>query len=610
MIVMTATTPTLTFRERLQWIVGHWRVYRGKIPLILLLTLANAVVLVAYPYLLKRIVDGVQASLTPGFLWGQVAVLFALGVLHFFIYAALQYVRATTNMRFEYGIRLRAFEHVLRMGPAFFAKFRTGDVVTRLNDDVGEKISWFLCSGVFRVIEAAVLILFGLGMMLLINPLLTLYTAAPLPVLVAIFVISGHRLHLRYEAVQKSISELNDSLESCFSGIRVIKAFGVEAHQQRIVEETIEQQRQAEIEAVRWQTIIDSLYGNIWQLAIVAVLLAGGTMVIQGQVSLGDLIAFDTYVLMLVFPMFDIGQFFVRGKLCAVSVDRVAEVESIQPEVVIPETPAPIARHILALPLEDDDARANEMEPMAVRLENVSYRYPTAETNAIQSVSFTAMPGKVTAIVGQVGSGKSTLLNLVPRLMDPTEGRVIVGSQDAKDWPADVLRKHLGYVPQEPHLLSGTIEDNIRFGREHIRQEDLDAAISIAQLQSEIASWPEGLRTVVGSRGVRLSGGQKQRVSLARALAGRPSVLLLDDCTASLDARTETALWEHLTRALPNCTTLLVTHRPSTLEQAHQILVLEQGRVVETGTFEELEHEGTIFHRLYVEWKLQAEGLG
>lgn len=607
---MTVNTPALPFRQRLRWILGHWAVYRGKVPLILFLTLANAVVLVAYPYLLKRIIDGVQGALTPGFLWRQVAVLFALGVLHFFIYAALQYIRATTNMRFEYGIRLRAFEHVLRMGPQFFSRFRTGDVVTRLNDDVGEKISWFLCSGVFRVIEAGVLILFGLGMMLLINPLLTLYTAAPLPVLVALFVISGHRLHLRYEVVQKSISELNDSLESCFSGIRVIKAFGVEEGQRRLVEETIEQQRQAEIQAVRWQTIMDSLYGNIWQLAIVAVLLAGGMMVIRGEVTLGDLLAFDTYVLMLVFPMFDIGQFFVRGKLCAVSVDRVAEVESVEPEVIVSEMPAPIARHILSPPLKEEALEFEDMKTLGVRFENVSYRYPASETNAIERINFTAIPGKVTAIVGQVGAGKSTLMNLVPRLMDPTEGQVIVGTQNAKDWPADTLRRHLGYVPQEPHLLSGTLEENIRFGRKHISEDDLKNAIAIAQLETEIAAWPEGLQTIVGSRGVRLSGGQKQRVSLARALAGRPSVLLLDDCTASLDAGTESALWEQLTKALPDCTTLLVTHRPSTLEEVDQILVLEHGRLVESGTFTELEHEGTTFHRLYVEWKLQEESLG
>ena len=351
---MTTSAQTLTFRERVRWILEHWAVYRGEVPLLLGLTVANALVLVAYPFLLKRIIDGIQESLTPGFLWGQVALLLGVGILHFFIYAVMQYRRALLNMRFEFGVRLRAFEYLLRLGPLFFSRFRTGDVVTRLNDDVTEKISWFLCSGVFRVLEAAVLIVFGIAMMLYINPTLTLYTATPLPILVALFVVTGHQLHQRYEAVQQSISELNDSLESCFSGIRVVKAFGVEENQQRLVEHTIEEQRRAEIKAVLWQTIIDSLYGNIWQLAIVAVLLAGGMMVIAGEVTLGDLIAFDTYVLMLVWPMFDIGQFFVRGKLCAVSIDRVAEVERFPPEVCISETPEPIARHIAsALPDEE-----------------------------------------------------------------------------------------------------------------------------------------------------------------------------------------------------------------------------------------------------------------
>ncbi len=605
---MSTPAPSLSWRDRVRWILGHWSVYRGEVPLLLFLTLANAVVLVAYPFLLKRIIDGIEESLTPIFIWQQVGLLFTLGVVHFFIYATMQYRRAILNIRFEFGVRLRAFEHVLRLGPSFFSKFRTGDVVTRLNDDVSEKMSWFLCSGLFRVLEAAVLIVFGIAMMLYINPELTLYTAVPLPILVALFVVTGNQLHNRYDAVQKSISELNDSLESCFSGIRVIKAFGVEESQKRLVEQTIEQQRRAEIRAVRWQTIIDSMYGNIWQLAIVAVLLAGGMMVIRGEVTLGDLIAFDTYVLLLVWPMFDIGQFFVRGKLCAVSLDRVAEVENFPREVHIPESPAPTARHVDS-PIEEGEivSPAESPAPLAVRFENVGYLYPGSTRPAVQGVTFSALPGTRTAIAGEVGAGKSTLLNLIPRVMDPTEGAVFVAQRDTRDWPADELRRRVGLVPQEPHLLSGTLEENIRFGRKGISHEELQTAVRIAQLENEIAGWPDGLETVVGSRGVRLSGGQKQRVSLARALAGRPSVLLLDDATASLDAETETRLWQNLTRALPNCTILLVTHRPATLEQVDQILVLENGRLIETGPFTDLEHEGTQFHRLYVEWKLQEE---
>ncbi len=601
---MTSTAKPLTLRERVRWIFSHWAVYRGEVPLLLSLSLANAVVLVIYPYLLKRIIDGIQQELTPGFLWGQVGLLLGLGVLHFCIYVVMQYRRACLNIRFEFGVRLRAFESVLRLGPSFFSKFRTGDVVTRLNDDVSEKISWFLCSGVFRVIEALLLIVAVVIMMLLLNPMLTLYTATPLPILVGLFIVTGHQMHKRYEAVQKSISELNASLESCFSGIRVIKAFGVEDHQQRLVEETIEQQRRAETQAVRWQTIIDSLYGNIWQLAIVAVLLAGGMMVISGTVTLGDLMAFDTYVLLLVWPMFDIGQFFVKGKLCAVSVDRVAEVEEFPPEVSIPEVPLPVARHVFSDPPHEESAVPETSSPLALRFEQVSYRYPNREAAAVENITFTAKPGTLTAIAGEVGSGKSTLLNLIPRLMDPQTGSIIWGDENTREWPADSLRGQLGYVPQEPHLLSGSIEENIRFGRQGISEEDIRTALAIAQFEKEIASWPEGLETVVGSRGVRLSGGQKQRVSLARALAIRPALLLLDDCTASLDAETESTLWASLTEAFPNCTTLLVTHRPATFERVDQILVLDQGHLVETGTFAELEREGTVFHRLYVEWKL------
>ncbi len=612
------------FLHKARWIAGHWRPYRREIPLILVLTVANAAILIVYPLLLKRIIDGIEQSLSYAYLVHHVFILLGYGAAHFAVYASLQTLRARLNLRFEFGVRMRAFEHLLEAGAATFRRFRTGDLVTRLMDDVGEKLSWFMCSVILRLVEAALVIAFGVAAMLWIDPLLTLCAAGPLPVLVGLFVFTASRLHRRYEEVQQSISHLNDVLESCFSGVRVVKAFAAEPAQRRAVLEAIQRQRRAEIRAVRWQTVIDSLYGNVWQLAIISVLLVGGAMAIEGSVSLGDLVAFGAYVLMLVWPMFDVGQFLVRGKLSAVSIERLEAIEQCRPEVDEPGVASPAVRRPDAPPPADYPASKDRRRPMSVVFKGVGYRFPGAEHDALAGVSFAALPGTITAVVGEVGSGKSALLALAARLVDPASGRVLVyhgaapadGDGQVTALAADLrtrelvpVRQAIGYVPQEPLLLSGTVLENVRFGRAWIGEEDVEQALDLACLRDDLEDWPDGLHTRLGTRGTRLSGGQKHRVALARALADRPSILLLDDCTAALDAQTEEFLWQGLEEATPHTTTILVTHRPATLRRAGQILVLDRGTVRERGTFADLERPGTLLHRLYLQWTLEEEPL-
>lgn len=591
-------------RAQIDWLLGHWQPYRRDVPLLLFLTFANAAVLVAYPYLLKRIVDAVSDSVSMSVLLTAVFLLLLVGGLRFCIYTVLQTLRTKLNMQLEFTVRVRAFEHLLQKGPAFFSRFRTGDVVTRLMDDVNDKLSWFMCSGIFRVVEAGAIVVFGLAMMISISPELTLYAAGPLPILVALFMITASKLHERYEAVQSSISQLNDSLESCFSGIRVVKSFAAEPVQKLRVEDAIDKQKQAEIRAVRWQTVIDSLYGNVWQLAVVGVLLAGGSMAMQEEITLGDVIAFDAYVLLLVWPMFDIGQFLVRGRLSAVSIDRIAELEMAPLELIEGTPTAVVSRRPGAPDVDDFPSPASGGASQTIEFQDVSYRYPGADRDAVSGLSFTAQPGSITAIVGAIGAGKSTVLALVPRLLDPTHGRITVNGRPLDQLDLVAHRQRLGYVPQDPILLSGTIEENIRFGRDWVTEEQFFRAVEVAQLEADLAMMPDGIQTVVGSRGVRLSGGQKQRVAVARALAGEPSLLLLDDCTASLDTKTEQRLWERLFHVFPDCTILLVSHRPATLARARQIVLLEQGCMAEKGSFSQVHQPGTLFYDLYTRWEL------
>jgi ATP-binding cassette subfamily B protein len=379
-------------------------------------------------------------------------------------------------------------------------------------------------------------------------------------------------------------------MEACFSGIRVVKAYRREEAQRKGFHEVLDRRRRAEIDAVKVGTIIESMYGYIWQFGVIIVLLVGGKMVMDGTLSIGTLVAFDAYVFLLVFPMYDIGSFFVQGKRAGVSIRRLVEMESVRPEVEETTAPKAVPRALGAL-----------------RFENVSLSFSRGGARVLDGVSFEARPGELVALVGKVGSGKSSVVNLVPRLFDPTEGEIFVDGVSTRELRLEDLRSLIGYVPQEPLLFSDSIANNIRFHRDGITQEDILRASEVARLKGEVEQFPEGFDTRIGQRGATISGGQKQRVALARALAGKPKILILDDCTASLDAETEAALWKGLHEVFPHCTTLVISHRAATLERADLILVFDQGKIVERGTHSELVSKRGVYHTLYELGKLEEE---
>ncbi|MBD3168101.1 MAG: ATP-binding cassette domain-containing protein [candidate division Zixibacteria bacterium] len=568
-------------RELLSWLWRFWRKFPKPLALILTFSVVNGAIRAAYPYIMKYIFDGIEAGFDISTLYKYVGVLLGVGVFAYLIYLVLQGTRAYMNMRLEFRFRQYMFEYISKLSPSFFNRYSTGDLVTRLTDDITEKLAWFSCSGVFRTLEAFLMVAFGVVAMLTINAKLTLFAIGPLPLLVFIFIKTATILHKRFDAVQKAISRINDVMESCFSGIKVIKAYNRENAQKDVFSDAVEHRKKMELRSVYAHGVIHALWGHVWQLGVVIILLVGGKMVMDGTLTIGEFVAFDTYVLMLIYPMFDIGQFVVSGRRGAVSVDRLRELEKYQPEITQPEVPVPFGTNGLQ-----------------IEFENVSFSYD-GETRALDKISFTARPGEMIALVGTIGSGKSTVLNLVPRLFDPTGGTIKINGHDLKMISLEELRRVIGYVPQEPLLFSDTIENNVVFHRDWVKRGTVEESSEIAQLSSELSSFKEGFATRVGARGVNLSGGQKQRVSLARALAGTPKLLLLDDCTASLDAVTERKLWDQLNTVMPKTTCLLVSHRTNTVKRANQILVFDQGKIVERGSHEELIAMGGLYKRLY-----------
>ena len=593
--------------DKVKWFWKHYRRYKYVLAVLLLLTPVQTLLQVSIPRLIGFTVDYLHTSVIPdsrlasavtdagasaGF--GPAAsfglAFMCLGLMASMLYAFVQCHRAWMNLKLEWLFRQDAFNGITTKGPDFFLRFRTGDLVTRMTDDVAEKLSWFACSGIFRLYEALLAVGFILATMVSIDPWMTLWSAGPLPVLILVFFRTSSLLDKRYDHLQSRISRFNDIMESCLSGVRVVKAYVQEKVQKKKFEESAVDRRAAEIDAIRVTTVVDSLYQYIWQFGIIIVLFAGGYRLIHGQLTEGDLAVFIYYVVWLVFPMFDIGQFLVKSRQSAVSINRLVELEKMPPMVTDSGTRG-----------EDGDLEG------ALSFEGVNFAFPGADKKIIENVSIDIGAGQTVAVVGRVGAGKSWLLKMIPRLIDPSGGMVKLDGHDLRLFKLEDLRRNIGYVPQDPILFSDTVRNNILFGREDISDAVLEWAVEVAQLKDEIDTFPKGLDTPIGTHGMSISGGQKQRLALARALVGKPKILILDDCTSALDSRTEAALWDRLHEVLPGLTAILVTHRPDTLEKADMIYLLEEGAVAEAGTHADLMEAEGLYEKIYRRYRLAAE---
>lgn len=593
--------------DKIKWFWSFYKHQKYVLFVLLVLTPINTLFLATIPRMIGFTVDFLESGKLPdnflaqkiievGGLFGVSQVesfgyaYIVLGLAGTMLYAFVQSHRAWMNLKIEWLARQRAFDHITDRGPDFFLKFRTGDLVTRMTDDVAEKLSWFACSGIFRLYEAVLIASFIIIQMVSIDPMMTLYSTGTLPLLILIFFRTSSLLDKRYEALQGKISSFNDTVEACFSSIRVVKAYVRETAQQGKFDVTARARRQAEIDSIRVTTVVDSFYNYVYQFGIVVVLLVGGLMLIDGNLTHGDLAVFIYYVVWLVFPMFDIGQFLVKARQSSVSINRLNELEATPPMV-----------------FDNGTQTVDKVESGDIKFENVSFAFPESERKILDQVSLSVPSGATVAVVGRVGSGKSWLLQMIPRLVDPTDGSISLDGRDLRDYSLEQLRGRIGYVPQEPVLFSDTVRNNILLGRDKISDTLLEWGIEVAQLSNEIKGFANGLNTSIGTRGMSISGGQKQRLALARALVGKPEILILDDCTSALDSRTEAALWDKLHEVLPGLTAVLVTHRPDTLERVDKIFVLEEGHLIEEGSHAELMALEGQYFRTYRRYRLAEE---
>jgi ATP-binding cassette subfamily B protein len=579
------------------WLYAYWSSHKIKLLALMIMTTIYTALAISYPIFFKMVVDGLVNKSPADRLNRYVLYLLMLGGGAALINWILMSTRAWTNMHIEAGLRNGIFANLTRLGPTTLSSYRTGDIVTRMTDDLAEKLSWFTCSGLFRAVQGLVLFSFILTVMFRLNHTLAAFALAPVPIVAALFMINEKTFHRRYHKLQNAISAVNDFLEACFSGIRVLKVYNRQEHQKQGFAAAMDNRINAEVKSIQSEGLFNSSNMLIDQLGVLVVLLVGGYLVIKGEMTLGSFVAFNTYSLMMIEPLWNMGYFFVSAKRASVSYARARELETALPEVSDPEISQSIS------------FKSN------IVFNDVSFSFGREGKHQLKGISFTVDKGQKIALMGEVGCGKTTLVHLLLRLHDPASGSVKIDGINIRSFKLTDLRGIIGYAPQEALLFSDSILNNVIFHREEVDKDRAMKAGRISQLEQEVKGFAGGYDTLIGQRGTSLSGGQKQRASLARAIVerimlGHPQILILDDITSALDAATEALVWQELNEKLPDITCFIISHRTSTIERADRILVMKDSEIVEQGNHKELMERGEYYVALREKEILKENGNG
>ena len=548
------------------------------------------------PWILKHAIDDLNAGVTRGKLAMYAGLLLGVACVGAVFRFLMRRILIGASRDIEYDVRNAFFGRLQQLPLGYYQARRTGDLMSRATNDLNA-VRMMIGPAIMYSANTILVFVVAIVLMMSIDPRLTLIALLPLPLVSVSVKYFGSAIHTRFEAIQAQLSELSAVVQESLSGVRVVRAYGQEPHE-------LDRFKRANMEYVRRNRLLIRLQGMFFPsmtlflgFGSLLVLWLGSREVIRGRISLGEFVAFNAYLVMLSWPMIAFGwvtNILQRGMA---SWKRMLDVLDAAPGI--------------------SDAHvtdAGRQAPLAgtIEIRNLTFTYPGSSHPVLDGITLTIRAGQTAAFVGATGSGKSTLISLLPRLHEPPAGTVLLDGIDVREIPLAALRGAIGFVPQEPFLFSDTIAENIAFGvsapsESGAKDTRMREAAAVARLDKDVESFPKGYETTVGERGITLSGGQKQRTAIARALMVDPRILILDDALSAVDTYTEEEILGRLRGVMRQRTSLIVSHRISTVRDADQIFVLDRGRIVERGSHDELVARGGLYAALYRKQLLEEE---
>jgi ATP-binding cassette, subfamily B, multidrug efflux pump len=558
---------------KLKW---FFKENRKRYTVALILLMITNVLVIIPPWLIGEAIDSIyQQTLTTKLLGGFIGAMLLIMGLNYICNFVWQYQLFGGAYVIERQLRGNLMSHFLKMTPTFYEKNKTGDLMARSTNDL-RAISETAGFGIMTLVDSTVyLFTLILTMGFLVSWKLTLAAVLPLPILAFIMQYLGKKIHERYMVAQKSFGDLNDNVLEAVAGVRVVRAFVQERSSEKkfadMTEDVFKKNMHVEKIDAMFMPISKILTGLTYMIGLGY----GAYLVSEGVMTLGNLVTFNVYLSMIVWPMFAIGELINVMQRGNASLDRVSETLNYEEDVKDPVAPAAVSK------------------PESIGFRDVVFTYPTSGTVNLDNIQLQLERGNTLGIVGKTGSGKTTFVKQLLREYPAGSGEIAFSGVDLQSLTKNQVRDWIGYVPQDHVLFSRSVRDNILFGRPDATEEDIAETIRLSYFEKDLEMLPDGLDTLVGEKGIALSGGQKQRISIARALVKDPEILILDDSLSAVDAKTESKIIENIQAERKGKTTIITTHRLSAIQHANWIIVLDDGRIVEEGTHEELlEYDG------------------
>lgn len=569
--------------------------YRGRLLIGLLITVIANIFKIFVPAMIGNSVNSIEAyfkgeitlEMKNAAVLNDVLLIIGAALLSGLFTFLMRQTIIVVSRYIEFDLKNEVFQQYEKLSLGFYKQNRTGDLMNRISEDVS-KVRLYVGPALMYSTTTITLFIVAISYMIYTAPMLTLYAVAPLPILSYSIYRLSIEIHKRSTIVQQYLSSLTTFTQESFSGISVIKAYGIEPRINDEFTELSNESKDKNIDLTKVQALFFPLMVLLIGISNIIVLYVGGKQYLAGEIEIGTIVEFMVYVNMLTWPVAIVGWVSSMVQQAEASQQRINEFLDVEQEI-----------------------KNYELSPStiqgAIEFKDVSFTYPDTNITALQKVSFKINPGETLAIVGNTGAGKSTILELIGRLYDIESGDYLVDGKPVTELNLDSLRRAIGYVPQDAFLFSDSIANNIRFGKADATQEEIEEAAKSAAVHQNIVGFQKKYDTILGERGITLSGGQKQRVSIARAIIKNPKILLFDDCLSAVDTETEEEILQNLSRISKDKTTIIVSHRISSVKNADRILVLEKGRVIQQGSHTELVNQKGYYQELYNKQLLEKE---